>query len=102
MKKIENFVAVAPKIKTGSLQYCLWTDDDGALYVQIVRNLTETMTPGTHPKLLFRVADYLNDRNIGDASRKMHGINPETFSDEISRDNDTAGFLKTILNHLFP
>ncbi len=102
MKKIENFVAVAPKLKPGSLEYCLWTDDDGALYVQMVRNLTDTMTPGTHPKLLFRVADYLNDRNIVGASQGMRGINPETFSEEISRNNDDAGFLKAILKHLFP
>ena len=32
MKQIERFVAVAPKLKgDGSLEYYLWTDDDGAL-----------------------------------------------------------------------
>ena len=102
MKKIKNFVAVAPKIKPGSLEYCLWTDDDGALYVQIVRNLTETMSPGTHPKLLFRISDFLNDRNTGDTSRSILGVNPETFSEETSKNNDDAGFIKAILKHLFP
>lgn len=102
MKKIENFSAVAPKLKLGKLEYCLWTADDGALYVQILRNLTKTKEPGTHSKLLFRVSDYLDDRNATSALKEMRGINPETSSEETPGDDDHAGFVKAILRHLFP
>ena len=102
MKKIEGFVASAPKIKLGTLEYCLWVDEQGALYVQIFRNLTNTTTPGTHSKLLFRVADYLNDGNAVDASQGIRGINPETFREETSKNNDDPGFIKAIVTQLLP
>ncbi len=104
MKKIETFTAVAPKLKSGKLEleYCLWTNTDGALYVQIVRNLTNTASPGTHSNLLFRVSDYLNGRNTENASQEMRGINPETFSEETPRDNNNTEFVKAVLRHLFP
>ena len=104
MKKVENFIPVAPKIKSGKveLEYCLWAATDGALYVQIVRNLGETTSPGTHSNLLFRASDYLNDRNTGSAYKDMRGLNPVTFEDEPSRANDDPGFVKAILRHLFP
>lgn len=101
-KKIEDFIAIAPKLKAGSLEYCLWTDDDGAFYVQIIRNLIKTEVPGTHSKLLFRISDYLNDRNSENALQGIRGINPETLSAEASENNDDSAFVKAILRHLLP
>ena len=102
MKKIENFFAVAPKIKSGALEYCLWTSDEGALYVQISRNLTDTDSPGKHSKLLFLVSRYLSNRNTDNDSEEMRGVNPITFSEEVSKDNNDVAFIKAILKHLFP
>ena len=99
MKKIEGFSATAPKIKSGKLEYCLWTDHDGALHVQIIQNITETEHPGTHSNLLFRVSDYLNPATT---PLEMVGFNPETFSKATSNNNDDAGFVKAILRHLCP
>jgi hypothetical protein len=102
LNKIENFSAIASKLKTGSLEYCLWTDANGALYVQIVRNRTNTQKPGTHSKLLFRVSAYLNDRYLENELPVIRGINPETFREETSENNDDSGFIKAILRHLLP
>lgn len=102
MKKIENFIAVAPKLKSGNIEYCLWTDEGGALYIQMLRNLTKTKKPGTCSKLLFRVADYLNDCNTVNTSTVMRGFNCITFSEEIAEDKDNAKFIEAVLKHLFP
>jgi hypothetical protein len=67
----------------------------------MVRNLTETDKPGTYSNLLFRVSDYLKGSNKENAAQKMHGINPESFSEEDSSNNNDRGFVKVILNHLF-
>ncbi|WP_199878448.1 hypothetical protein [Aeromonas salmonicida] len=48
MKKIEGFQGKAPKIKgDGNIEYYLWIDDLGALYVQMFENNINTTTPGT-------------------------------------------------------
>lgn len=99
MKKIEGFVGIAPKIKSGEVEYCLWSDPDGALYIQIIRNIIKTDHPGTHSILLFRISDYLNPAAT---SPEMVGFNPETFAKETSKNKDDAGFVKAILKHLFP
>lgn len=102
MKKIENFVAVAPKIKSGALEYFLWTSDEGALYVQISRNIIDTDTPGKHSKLLFQVSRHLSSRNADNDTEEIRGINPITFFEEVSKDNNDVAFIKAILKHLFP
>ena len=99
MKKIEGFVATAPKIKSGMIEYCLWTDANGALYVQILRNIVKTTNPGTHSNLLFRVFDYLN---VETSPSEMHGYNPETYVKECSKDNNDFRFLKAAIKHLLP
>ena len=98
MKKIEGFAAIAPKIKSGEVEYCLWTDNDGALYVQIIRNIVDATKAGTHSNLLFRVSEYLGRE---ESFQKMHGYNPVTFVEETSKDNNDAGFVKAILKQLF-
>ena len=103
MKRIENFSAFAKKLKAGHLEYGLWTDEDGALYVQILQNLTHAGEPGTHSKLLFRVSDYLSSRHAADAIKNLRGLNPEKeFAPEFCRNNDDAGFLKAVIRHLLP
>ena len=99
MKKIEGFVAIAPKIKSGEVEYCLWTDSEGALYVQVIRNITETDNPGSHSNLLFRVSDYLV---METTPHIMRGFSPDTFTAETSKDNNDAGFVKAVLKHLLP
>jgi len=101
MKKIENFTAIAPKLNSGALEYCLWTDNDGALYVQIIRNIIDTQSPGKHSDLLFRVSQYIDYEQI-DNSQQMDGINPSTFNEEVSKENNNSGFVKAIIKHLIP
>lgn len=98
MKKIEGFEATAPKSKNGNLEYCLWTDDNGALFFQITKNNIETKKPGTHSNLLFRISDYLN-RN---QEMKIIGFNLQTKINEVSHDNNDEAFIKAIVNHLLP
>ena len=99
MKKIEGFVGIAPKIKSGEIEYCLWSDSNGALYSQILKNLTKTDHPGTHSTLLFQISCYLNPAATPPV---MVGFNPVTFYKETSKNKDDAGFVKAILKHLFP
>lgn len=99
MKKIEGFVGIAPKTKSGEVEYCLWSDPKGALLIQIIRNITKTDHPGTHSTLLFRISDYLNSAAT---PNEMAGFNPRTFAKETSRNKDDFGFVKAILKHLFP
>ena len=99
MRKIDGFVGIAPKIKSGEVEYCLWSDSGGALYIQITKNITKTDHPGTHSSLLFRISDYLSPATI---STNMDGFNPKTFAKETSKNKDDAGFVKAILKHFFP
>jgi hypothetical protein len=102
MRKIENFTATAPKLSSGNLEYCLWVDDQGALYVQIIKNLTETVSPGSHSKLLFKVSTYFDLRFSDAALDDLQGINPSDYSVTIDGNNDAGAFVKAILRHLFP
>jgi len=102
MKRIENYIFSAPKLREGSLEYALWIDENGALFIQILRNIIETTKPGTHTKLLLRVSDYLDERHTKGNYSSILGINPETFEKEIETDSNNGRFIKAILRHLFP
>ncbi len=102
MKKIESFIAEAPKLKSGTIEYCLWASKEGPLYIQILRNITETTNPGTHSKLLFCVSELLLQFNDKGSLKDLHGLNPETFDEEKSSNDNDSYFLKAILNHLIP
>ena len=102
MRKIENFVASTRKANSGTLDYCLWVSDEGALYVQIVFNHTDTKKPGTHSNLLFPVSKYACLENTDKTFKKIHGINPSTLLEEVSNDNNDAGFIKAIIGSLLP
>jgi hypothetical protein len=98
MKKIEGFLGVAPNLsETGSLEYCLWVDDSGALYVQIVKNTGH----GKHSKLLFRVSDFIKEAGI-DIRTPIPGRNPDSFKEESSSITNDTGFLKAVIKHLLP
>lgn len=102
MRKIENFTATAPKLNSGKLKYCLWVDDKGALYVQVVENLTDTVNPGKHSNLLFKVSSYFDLRNSDIDLEDMYGVDPSSFSVKTDGNTNTGGFIKAILRHLFP
>lgn len=102
MKKIESFIAEAPKLKSGTIEYCLWTSNEGLLYIQILKNITATANPGTHSKLLFCVSKLLIQYNTKSPLIDLYGLNPETFDEEKSGNDNDSYFLKAILNHLIP
>lgn len=103
MKQLENHTGSAPKIGGGgNLEYALWVDEYGVLFIQILKNVIETTKPGTHTKLLLRASDYLDERyDTGDYA-SIWGINPATLQNEEETDNNNSGFIKAILRHLFP
>ena len=102
MKRIENYIFSAPKLRKGSLEYALWIDENGALFIQILRNLIETTEPGKHTKLLLRVSDYFDERHNDGDYPSILGINPETFQNEKETNRNNSGFINAILRHLFP
>ena len=94
MKKIEGFIGVAPKMKSGSLEYCLWIDKAGVLYVQMLENIDDE---GTHSKNIFLVSDILNMKS---GQQTIRGKNPVTFVEEEVGDNNNFAFLKAVVRHL--
>ncbi|ELM3717329.1 hypothetical protein RYR53_000317 [Aeromonas hydrophila] len=103
MKKIENFQGKAPKIKDGGhIQYHLWIDDSGALYVQMFENDIDTPTPGTFDALLFPVSQYMNSRCSEGKMSVSQGYNISTCAFQNINNNNTSAFLKAVLRHLLP
>ncbi len=103
MKKIENFTAKARKVKgEGVIEYCLWVDGVGNLYVQFEDNETNTRVPGTFTGLLFPVARYANLRNLVEAIHEPTGYDIATERWETANGRNNPGFLKAVLQHLLP
>jgi hypothetical protein len=103
MKKIANFQGKAPKIKgTGNIEYYLWIDDSGMLYVQMFENDISTTTPGTFDSLLFPVAQYITSRCLDDQMSVPNGYNISTGAVELIQNQNTSAFLKAVLRHLLP
>lgn len=103
MKQLENHTGLAPKIRgDGNLEYALWVDENGALFIQILNNIMEASKPGSHTKLLIRVSDYLDERYGTGNYASILGINPETLANEKETDRNNSGFIKAVLRHLFP
>ncbi len=96
MKKIKGFAGVAPKIKGGHLEYCLWVDSNGSLFFEITKNVTDVVTPGTYPPLLFKLADFTG----GVDQSNIFGLNPESFKREASFDKNASGFIRAIVDDL--
>ncbi|MGL6348926.1 MAG: hypothetical protein ACRC2U_03560, partial [Aeromonas sp.] len=103
MNKIDDFQGKAPKIKgDGNIEYYLWIDNVGELYVQMFENNINTTTPGTFDSLLFPVAQYITSRCLDDKMPVFNGYNISTGKDECIQNKNTSAFLKAVLRHLLP
>ncbi|WP_126526347.1 hypothetical protein [Stutzerimonas stutzeri] len=99
MKKIENCVISAPKLsKTGSIKYCLWVDEKGNLYVQMIENEES----GTFSNHLFPVSKYQSERRSTKALGSLEAFNIGNNTFEKVDDNNNGAFLKAVLIHLLP
>ncbi|EKP0297262.1 hypothetical protein JFR03_004074 [Aeromonas veronii] len=93
MKQIPSFKAIA-----GSIEYLLWVDGNGELYVQFNKNTN----PGTFSNLLFSVSTYASQRNSSASIGFPNGFDLNKGSFIASANNNDGGFLKTVLCHLLP
>lgn len=104
MKKIEGFTGKAQKANgEGEIEYCLWADTDGALFVQMVDNLIETRSPGSHSTVLFGVAEHLDIRfatKIIDKMNCRESVPP--FNKTTVTGTNNFRFLREILKQLVP
>lgn len=99
MKKIESYSCIAPKISgTGNIEYCLWVDTEGNLYVQIIGN----EAAGTFSKYLFSVSQYQGKRKNSKSLGNLTAFNVESGKIEPVADNNNDAFIKAILNNLLP
>ncbi|WP_342040302.1 hypothetical protein [Aeromonas caviae] len=103
MIKIDNFIGSAPKIGgDGYIEYELWVDCSGLLYVRIVDNIISTSTPGTFNSILFQVSKYVSHRCASSAMTVSQGYDMNSNTTVPVNDNNTSAFLKAILRHLIP
>jgi len=99
MKKISDFVGCALKLNgDGDIQYCLWVDSNGGLYVQLELN----EKAGTFSDLLFSVSKYHAIRNSDTSLGKPEGYDIEAKAFRNSRNENDSAFLKAALRHLLP
>jgi hypothetical protein len=97
MKKIEPYSCTIPKTKkTDSVEYCLWVDKLGELYVQIIGNEAS----GTFSKCAFSVSKYASKIESGKALGKIEGYNLESEENEICKNNNNSAFVKVALQNL--
>lgn len=95
MQQIQIRNGVAPKIGGfGTLEYQLWVDDVGSLYVQITKN----SDGGSFPRCRFLVAKYAQGRDSNDLG-PLVGLNIDGKAQEVV-DNNGDGFLRAVLRHL--
>ena len=98
MWELRAFTGSATKLRNhGALEYRLWIDAEGRLYVQIVNNDQS----GTFSRCAFSVAKYMTARDRADPLNRLVGRNIETGNEELLRDNNNGAFLKAVLKHLF-
>ncbi len=103
MKRIKGFEQLVRRNNGGELLYHLWNNDEGALYVQIVKNFTKSgKRGGSHSNLIYLVSDYLDVHSTGEGKWNLVGLDPKTFKRKTSKDNNDAAFLKAVFEHLFP
>lgn len=99
MKKIESCVVSAPKLSNnGSIKYCMWVDDTGSLYVQMVENEES----GTFSNLLFSVSKYQSKRRSDKAIGTLEAYDIKNNTIVVVNDNNNGAFLKAVLIHLLP
>lgn len=101
MKKIDNFVRRAKKVRgDGYLDYFLWVDDGGSLYVQSCGN----DKAGTYSDLLFAVSKYASVRNAVDSIGCPTGyiLDGKVWVSKVSKNTNDSAFLKAVLRDLLP
>jgi hypothetical protein len=86
-----------PKIGgAGTLEYQLWVDDGGSLYVQITKN----SDGGTLSPWCFPVARYASERNSTKSIDKPVGYDLVSDTERAGKNNNDGAFLKAVLCHL--
>jgi hypothetical protein len=96
MQQIHVTNNVAPKLGgIGALEYQLWVDDGGSLYVGMIKNSDE----GTFPSDLFSVARYAALRHGTDLGQLV-GVDSNGKEREATRNINTDAFLRAVLRHL--
>lgn len=99
MKQIQSAIAEAPKLEGGGkLQYRLWVDGEGYLYVQIEDNAAA----GTFSGLLFSVSNYASVRKNTESIGQPLGYDLVEGKERISANTNDGAFLKAVLRHLLP
>lgn len=99
MRKIESYTSSAPKLRgDGGIEYCLWVDISGGLYVQILGNDAS----GSFSKYLFSVSKYESIREASEVLDSLEVYNIESKKIEIVKDRNNSGFLKAVLRKLLP
>jgi hypothetical protein len=103
MKKLPGFMGEAKKMSgDGVIAYCLWVDDQGALYVQFKDNTIKTPSPGSFTGLLYPVAEYAKQRYSDKAITSPRGYDMETETRRFGEGSNNPGFLKAVLRDLLP
>ncbi len=99
MKLINAIGLKAQKLQgSGVLDYRLWVDSEGNLYVQI----TENAASGTCSELLFSVKQYAGSRCAGDAIEDLEGFDLARKEIRPSANRNDGAFLKAVLQDLLP
>lgn len=95
MQQIHILKNEAPKLGgVGTLQYQLWVDEGGSLYVQLTKN-TET---GTASQYRFPVAQYASKRKSTDLGPLL-GFDSNGNEHPV-RNNNVDAFLRAVLCNL--
>ena len=99
MKPIPTTVLKAPKLEgVGKIEYLLWVDPDGGLYVQLADNAAA----GTFGHLLYSVSEYAGARKLTASFGKLTGYDSRTAEKRVSDNSNDAGFFKAVLCDLLP
>lgn len=98
IKKLD-YVGSAKKLKgDGLLKYCLWIDDKGSLYVQLIEN----EKAGTYSDIIFSVSKYLPIRNSNQEINVSEGYDTKAQKIVSRPNNNNGAFLKAVLKTLLP
>lgn len=102
MKKINGFTGMATKKSgDGHIDYELWVNARGDLFVKFIDNKVHTNRPGTHSGIFYSVKDYADRRDSNDSIGNPAGVD-ETGAVVTPSDNNNGAFLKAVLCDLLP
>ncbi len=95
MRQIHTTTNIAKKLGgSGTLEYELWVDRNGNLYVQITKN----SDCGTFPQIRFSVIEYAQ-RYRSHSLGELIGLDLNGQQHTI-KDNNADAFLRAVLRHL--